>query len=119
MSPTPKRRRQNRIASAVLLAVLVLNLVHSHSHFGSIIGLSTFNPNTAVSTSKEGRETTNDKLQPCLACTCQKHTLVILSSLNLLFEPLRVNHRVLEHQQTFLSQRFLSPVLSRAPPFLN
>jgi hypothetical protein len=103
----------------MLLAVLVLNLVHSHSHFGNIVGLSTFNPHTAVSTSKEGREGTNEKLQPCLACTCQKHTLVILSPLNLLLEPLRVNHRVLEYQQTSISQASFNTVLSRAPPVLS
>jgi hypothetical protein len=119
MHPTPKRRRENTITSVLLLALLALNLVHGHSHFGSIAGLSTFNPNTAVSTSKEGREGTNDKLQPCLACACQKQSLVIFSSSSLLFEPLRVNHKVLEHPRTFLSQLFLSPVLSRAPPVLS
>src|SRR5262249_52001249 len=95
------------------------NLFHSHSHLGSLASLSTFNPDPAVSTSKEGRETGSDKRQPCLSCACQKQSLVIFPSSNLLFEPLRVNHRVLEQQLTFLSQLCLSPILSRAPPFLS
>jgi hypothetical protein len=100
----------------VLLALLVLNLVHSHSHFGRVVGHSAFNPSTTVSTSKEGREAGDDKLQPCLACSCQKHAKVVLASFYLLPELLRVSHQVLEYQQTFISQSSFNPVLSRAPP---
>ena len=114
-----RRRRPNPITSVLLLALLGVNLVHSHSHLASAAGLAGYKPDAAFSTSQEGREGTNDKLQPCLACACQKQSLVIFSSSNLLFEPLRVNHRVLEHQRTFLSQLSLSPILSRAPPFLS
>jgi hypothetical protein len=118
MSQISKPRRQNRIASALLLALLVLNLVHSHSHFGSIAGLSTCNLNAAVSASKEGREVTNDKLQPCLACNCQKHSLAILSSLNRLLVPLRTSHSAteLERFQELHPTFSLDP--SRAPPQL-
>jgi len=107
------------MASVLLLALMALSFVHSHAHLGRIAGLSALNPSASVSTSKEGREGPNDKLQPCLACACQKQSLVIVSSPNLLFEPLRVQHSILEHQQIFISQLFLSPDLSRAPPFLS
>ena len=119
MSPTPKLRRQNRITSVVLLALLVLNLVHTHSHFSGIVGHSAFNSNTTVSTSKEARERVDDKLQPCLACTCQKHAKVVLASFYLLPELLRVSHQVLEYQQTFISQSSFNTLLSRAPPVLG
>jgi hypothetical protein len=111
-----KRRRQDRIAVVLLLVLLALNLVHSHAHFVSTVGLETRNPDTAVSASKESREGTTDKLQPCLACTCQKQSLVIIASCNLLLEPLRVNHQILEDHQTVVSQSSFNPVLSRAPP---
>src|SRR6266481_7171413 len=117
MNPTPTRRRQDTIASVVLLVLLALSLVHSHSHFGGLVGPSSFN--TAISTYKGDHEGFDDKLQPCLACTCQKHAQVILSSFNLLPELLRVSHRFLEYQQTFVSQSSFNPVLSRAPPVLG
>jgi hypothetical protein len=119
MSQISKRRRQDRIAGVLLLVLLALNLVHSHAHFVSTVGLATGNPDTAVSASKESREGTTDKLQPCLACTCQKQSLIFFASCNLLFEPLRVNHQVLEDHQTVVSLSSFNRVLSRAPPAVS
>ena len=118
MSPTYKRRRQDRIAGVLLLVLLALNLVHSHAHFVSTVGLATRNPDTVVSASKESREGTTDKLEPCLACICQK-SLIIFASCNLLLEPLRVNHQVLNDDQTVVSQSSFDSVLSRAPPTIT
>ena len=119
MSSTPKRRTQNIITSVLLLALLVLNLAHSHFHLGNIGRFAALDPNTSVSASKEAREGPDDKRLPCLACACQKQSLVIFFLLTLLFAPPPLGLRVLEVQPVFISQLVPSPVLSRAPPFLR
>jgi len=123
MTPTPgqKRNRQNAIVTRLLLVLLAVNLVHNYSCPAAIrVSLdSTADQSPVFSSSEDAREQPYSKAQPCLACTCQKHTLAILSSLCLLLGPLQVDHPVIELEQVVNSQPYLNLNLSRAPPVLG
>src|SRR5262245_40675771 len=111
-------KRWSLITSNLLL-VLCLNLVCGSLHICDVHRIAPTQGRALLLPDLSDRAAQSSfPLQPCLACSYQKHRAFVFTSLGALLDPLRIEQLV--HDLTPLPQfeHDLGPGLSRAPPFL-
>jgi len=117
--PTQCDATPTRIASYLLLVLLVSNLFHNSLHTCNSTGYRNYSQLLPRSGSfnKSSEGSGSDKLPTCLACICKRQQFAVFPSRIVVAEPGQIGSTFVEPCQALNHLLYQQLNLSRAPPF--